>query len=283
MTKPSDFSPGRVLEMTDSASETRSVQREVWIMRGIGAVLLVAGWLAASVPAFPSVHFALTTAIFAFLGIYAFAAAAKARHISVNLERKLRIGLLVHNMELANMAMQDDLTQLFNRRYFFERLERELQTAHGFDRPMAVMMIDLNCMKAVNDTYGHAMGDKLLAAFGRFLLERTRGSDVPARVGGDEFAVLLPDTSEQAAQILLERIIQRLAATNLVEEDDVTLQVSASFGLSGFPWGGSSVDAILQSADAKLYADKRERKNGAPVAAGANSQSDKPARQTPSP
>jgi diguanylate cyclase (GGDEF)-like protein len=253
-------------------------------MRGIGVVLLVGGWLAAAVHEFPGVNFALTTAIFAFLGIYAFATAARGRRISVNMERKLRIGLLVHNMELANMAMQDDLTQLFNRRYFFERLERELQTARGFERPLAVMVIDLNCMKAVNDTYGHAMGDRLLAAFGRFLLERTRGSDVPARVGGDEFAVLLPDTSEQAAQVLLGRLIQRLAETNLVEEDDVTLQVSASFGLSGFPWGGSSVDAILQSADANLYADKHERKNGAdPATAGANGKNAKPARRTTSP
>jgi hypothetical protein len=86
----------------------------------------------------------------AFAG-YVFVSERAARRMTVGLEKRLRLSLLVHNMELENMAMQDDLTQLFNRRYFFDRLERELETAKAFNRPLSVMVIDLDGMKQVND------------------------------------------------------------------------------------------------------------------------------------
>ena len=266
MSRPSDFSPPNALEVQGPDVDTRNLNRHVWTMRIIGGVLLIAGWALATFREFPKTDFFLDTAILSGLGTYAFVAAARTRRIAVNLERRLRHGLLVHNMELANMAMQDDLTQLFNRRYFFDRLERELQTATGFERPLSVIVIDLDSMKSVNDTCGHRVGDQLLAGFGNFLVRQTRASDVAARIGGDEFAILLPDTSEQAAAVLMERIAQRLEATALIEDASVTLRISASFGMSGYPWGGSSVDAIMLQADAAMYANKHLRKN----AAGAN-------------
>jgi diguanylate cyclase (GGDEF)-like protein len=128
-----------------------------------------------------------------------------------------------------------------------------------------VIVVDLNSMKFVNDNYGHRVGDELLRAFGRFLLDYTRASDVPARTGGDEFAIILPDTSDKAAQVLKQRLAKRLEGLDLVDNDDVRVKVTASFGVSGFPRGGETVDEIIAQADSDMYADKQARKGGVSV------------------
>ena len=192
------------------------------------------------------------------LGGYAFAAAARSRGIAVALEKKLRLDLVVHNVELKNIAMRDDLTQLFNRRYFFERLERELQAAKGFGRPLGVAIIDLDSMKQVNDTYGHWTGDRLLAAFGKFLLKQTRASDVPARIGGDEFAIILPDTDRNEANMMIERLEAALDKADLMDGEASAFKIAASVGLAGFPWCAETTDELVRQADASMYAKKHE-------------------------
>jgi len=241
----------------DRDNATQDLNRHVWALRIIGATLLLAGWTLLAVPDFGSASLLLDTFVLGALATYAFVAAAHGRRIAVNLEKKLRLSLLVHNVELENLAMKDDLTQLFNRRYLFDRLERELETTKGFNRPLSVVVIDLDCMKRVNDTFGHRVGDGLLAGFGRFLLDQARGSDVPARIGGDEFAIILPDTNEQGADIVINRLVQTLEKTDVLTEDGVDVKLTASFGASGYPWGGDTVDAIMQQADASMYAHKR--------------------------
>jgi len=262
LSKPSDFTPERVLEVQQPAARTQaSVHREVWFFRAIGIGLLIAAWIAFAINSgFGTSTFLVDSMILAVLGIYAFAAAARTRRNAVNTEKRLRLGLLVHNMELENMAMQDDLTQLFNRRYFFDRLERELETATAFKRPLAIIVADLDCMKAVNDTHGHRVGDELLRNFGRFLLDQTRGSDVPARIGGDEFAIILPDTPLNQANKLMGRLAKRLAATDLIDRNDLTLRVDASLGCAGFPETAENVDELIQQADSAMYVVKHGRK-----------------------
>lgn len=259
MTKPSDFTPSEVLDVR-SPRTPQPADDGVAKMRALGLILLAVGWLALSIPHFGSTQFVLETIVLAALGAYAFVAAARTRRTAVALEKKLRLDLLVHNVELENMAMRDDLTQLFNRRYFFERLERELQAAMGFRRPLSVMMIDLDSMKLINDTYGHKMGDEVLNSFGAFLLQHTRASDVPARIGGDEFAIILPDTDQTAAATAAERLVQALGKADLIEDENVTLTVHVSVGLAGYPWSGDTSDQIVQTADASMYADKHSHK-----------------------
>ena len=243
--------------------DMRALTRHIWISRAISCVLLFVALGIIGAATGGGANFAVgAMAVIAFAA-YVFIAETRARKIAVNLEKRLRLGLLVHNMELENMAMQDDLTQLFNRRYLFERLERELETAKAFQRPLSVIVIDLDSMKLVNDNFGHRLGDELLTAFGRFLLDHTRASDVPARTGGDEFAIILPDTSEKAAVALRSRLKQRLEAIDLISPDDADLKVSASFGVASYPRDGDTVDVIMQRADLDMYAEKGIHKSAA--------------------
>ena len=276
MTTPSDFDAEHAIE-TARQPRTQPSARHIWTLRICGLVLGVLGWAVASLNDLTPEHMLINALAFGGLAVYAIVAAAASRRMSVNMEKRLRLDLLVHNMELENMAMRDDLTRLFNRRYFFDRLERELETARGFQRPLSVLLVDVDQLKAVNDTYGHRTGDEVLTNFGQFLLGQTRASDVPARIGGDEFAIILPDTSESAAEVMVSRIQKALENTDLIDEADLTLRLSASLGLSGFPWGGESVDEIMLKADASMYADKRSRRQLATAGAVADAAPEVPA------
>ena len=148
--------------------------------------------------------------VFVGLGAYAFIAGFNARRHTVDLEKKLRLTLIMRNMELESQATRDPLTHLFNRRHFFDRLERELQNARGFQRPLSILMIDVNGMNDINST---ARPPRRRSRHCRrsesfFLIKRERAI-LPARIGGDEFAVILPDTTEQATQSAINQTAGR--------------------------------------------------------------------------
>ena len=263
VSKPSDYAAERLIEVDQPVQpDVRSLTRQIWLSRAVSCVLLFVALGIIGATTGGGSNFIIGAAAVIAFAAYVFIAETRARKIAVDLEKRLRLGLLVHNMELENMAMQDDLTQLFNRRYLFERLERELETAKAFQRPLSLIVIDLDSMKLVNDNYGHRLGDELLTAFGRFLLEHTRASDVPARTGGDEFAIILPDTSDKAALALRGRLMSRLEDVDLIEPDSATIKVTASFGVAGYPRDGDTVDTIMQRADLDMYAEKGMRKAG---------------------
>ena len=264
MTKPSDFSPSEALEVKNSGSAKRSL-RTRWLLRAVGAIVLILGWLAVSLHDFGETMFFVDTAVFLAAALCAFTAAAVSRREAVKEEKRLRLRLLVHNMELENMAIRDELTQLFDRRYLFERLDRELQTAKGFQRPLAFITIEVTSLDHVNRTYGYAAGDQLLAAFGRFLLEFTRATDVPARMSGNKFGIILPDTSKRGAHTMVERLTQSLAALPLLEERGPSTAVTVTFGVCGYPWGGDTVDAIVRQAEMKAGAAAEARGEERPV------------------
>ena len=254
MTKPSDFSPAAALELKNSV-EAKESRRARWLLRAVGVAVLTLGWAAVSLRDFGAGAFIIDTVVFIAAALYAFTAAAVSRMHAVSEERKIRLRLLVHNMELENMSMRDELTQVFNRRYLFDRLERELDTARGFQRPLAYIAIELRSLAHLNDTYGYEVGDRVLAAFGRFLMDCIRASDIPARVSGNKFGVILPDTSKRGAYTMVERFAQSLSTASLMEDERLDGALVVSFGVSGYPWGAEGVSAIVRQAEIEMDAD----------------------------
>jgi diguanylate cyclase (GGDEF)-like protein/PAS domain S-box-containing protein len=162
-------------------------------------------------------------------------------------------------LELERAALVDPLTGLANRRGFERSLERELAAAgrHGL-RP-GLVVIDLDRFKAINDTHGHQVGDRLLVAAADTLLRTVRASDIPARVGGDEFAVLLPNCDIRTAKTVAEKIAAALRARK-VSIAEHELPVSASTGVAVLGQDGIATGAeLITAADNAMYRAKRRR------------------------
>ncbi len=156
--------------------------------------------------------------------------------------------------------MRDELTQLFNRRYFYQRFQRELDEAYLLGHSLGVVMLDVDGLKAINDTFGHKVGDEVLAGVGRMLADHTRACDVPARVGGDEFGVLMLEASKRGMPEAVKRLHDALEGAIVHESDGASLRLRVSLGASGYPWGGDNVDGIVRAADSEMYAAKAMRR-----------------------
>ncbi|MCH7760639.1 diguanylate cyclase [candidate division TA06 bacterium] len=168
---------------------------------------------------------------------------------------------------LEEIAFIDDLTGLFNRRYFYERLleekrkvdSRSSEPTDGF----ALMMIDLDNLKPINDLYGHLAGDRVLAQVGKLLKESVRSSDILCRYAGDEFVVILPETREEEVIRVAERMKENFASTSWKDEKGDPLQpVTCSLGYAFYQEKGRDLDGLIHWADQALYAVKRRGGNG---------------------
>ncbi len=162
--------------------------------------------------------------------------------------------------ELEDIASRDDLTQLQNRRFFYQHLQGELERAAERNLPCSIMMFDVDDLKAVNDEFGHQIGDAVLSAFARVLNSSVGANHITARLGGDEFAVIMPDADRKEADELAWSIWRQLAETPVVETAHASIFLGVSVGTSGYPWGGNDLEEIIHWADTKLYANKLERK-----------------------
>ena len=165
-------------------------------------------------------------------------------------------------------AVTDELTGLANRRRFLAQLDTEVARSRRSGSPLAIVLADLDDFKQVNDRYGHEAGDRALRAFADILRSVVRDVDLPVRLGGEEFAVLLPDTDLAGGANLAERIRSTLAAAE-IESDADRIHVTASFGVSCFPVAVAAED-LLVDADRRLYDAKRRGKNRVEVSAPAN-------------
>jgi diguanylate cyclase (GGDEF)-like protein len=158
------------------------------------------------------------------------------------------------------LAYRDELTGLWNRRYFTERLTEELSRARRQPRRhFGIMMVDVNNLKAINDAHGNGEGDLVLRWVAE-LLERTlRAHDVICRIGGDRFAVLCPETVSSWVQPLLARLHAALSETRT----GAPFSIGLSFGFADYPENGTTCDELMRVADDELYLDKRRQKTGA--------------------
>lgn len=161
---------------------------------------------------------------------------------------------------LRELAMRDALTGLFNRRYFLELADVQLQRSERSSMPLTLCMFDADHFKAVNDEHGHAAGDEVLKAIARAAESAVRAGDVLARIGGEEFAVLLPETSPSDAGRVAERIRSAVENLALQSEEHKRIHPTVSVGIATSPAGGD-IEALLREADAALYRAKQAGRN----------------------
>ena len=162
------------------------------------------------------------------------------------------------NARLKEFSFKDEVTGLYNRRFFSIRLEEEVSRYRRFNHPVSVTLVDLDGFKDVNDELGHGAGDETLRDMADILLKYSRGINVICRYGGDEFAVLLVETSKAGARLYADRIRQVLATYPFANGRRVT----ASFGIAALPEDvAPAADDLIRAADEALYAAKRAGKN----------------------
>ena len=173
-----------------------------------------------------------------------------------------KLGLSLANLalreRLRTQSVRDHLTSLFNRRYMEETLERELRRAQRNSVPLSVIMVDVDHFKRFNDEHGHDAGDALLAELGRLLRGHVRVEDVPCRVGGEEFAIVMPGAAAKDALRRAEELREAAHRLRIVHRGVSLGPVSISLGVAAYPDHASVSDALLHAADAALYRAKRE-------------------------
>ncbi len=164
------------------------------------------------------------------------------------------------NSRLERLAMTDELTGLANRRAFFIRGSEEIKKARRYRAPLTLIMLDIDRFKEINDTYGHEAGDTALQCIAKTLLENSREVDVAARLGGEEFCILLPNTAAADAVILAERLRLSIENENCFLQNQ-RMNVTVSVGVAAYSEGMPNLDALLRNADAAMYQAKNQGRN----------------------
>jgi diguanylate cyclase (GGDEF)-like protein len=162
---------------------------------------------------------------------------------------------------LAQQALTDSLTRLKNRRAFFETGARALAMAQRYVSDLSVILLDIDHFKKINDSYGHQVGDEALVVVANILTELTRTVDTVARIGGEEFAILLPDTNLLGTAVLAERIRKAIEHEQFIVTDKI-VQITVSIGIASLSVDpAQSVDQMLAVADNRLYLAKENGRN----------------------
>ncbi|HEV3407897.1 MAG TPA: GGDEF domain-containing protein, partial [Gaiellaceae bacterium] len=165
---------------------------------------------------------------------------------------------------LQEEARVDPKTGLFNARHFATALREELARAVRFERPMSIVMADLDLLRDINNTYGHLAGDAVLRGIAAIFRMELRDYDVPARFGGEEFALLLPETSPDQALEIAERIRQKVAETQFdVETSSEPIRATLSLGVAAYPADGADANELIHQADLAVYRAKLQGRNRA--------------------
>ncbi len=158
------------------------------------------------------------------------------------------------------LSTVDSLTDLYNRAFFFNAVDREIQRGRRYRRGFCLLMMDLDGLKSVNDRYGHYEGDVILRGVAQLIRAGLRGIDIAARYGGDEFVALLPETDQDGAYVVAEKIRQS-ASELVVDTGGRRISTSLSIGVVSYPEDGQTADELMIAADEAMYSSKRLGKN----------------------
>lgn len=160
------------------------------------------------------------------------------------------------------LVITDDLTGLYNARYFDDLLDVEIARAQRFDSTLSLVFIDLDFFKLVNDNHGHLVGSRMLAEIGQLLKSRIRTVDYGARYGGDEFVLILPQTSKKGAYDLVCSLRELVRSHVLLTEDGSEIRVTASFGIAAYPIDADNKIDLIRLADNMMYKVKQTTRDG---------------------
>ena len=167
--------------------------------------------------------------------------------------------------KIQHLTMIDDLTKLYNSRYLYQALAHELGMGRRYGFPIAVLFLDLDGFKQVNDLNGHLCGSTTLKVVADVLKREVRTVDIVARYGGDEFTLILPNTNREGAIIVAERLRRSIEEFDYAPRLGVPIRISASFGVALFPDHGDQPEVLVQKADKAMYAVKEASKNAVAV------------------
>lgn len=172
-----------------------------------------------------------------------------------------QIAIAIHNAKLYALAVTDGLTGLFVRRYFDLRLDEEFAAADRYGRTFSILLFDIDHFKQFNDTHGHQTGDRVLQQFARLLEDNTRGSDICCRYGGEEMAVILPETPLDEAVLLANKLCAQVRDYTFLGTEEQPLSVTTSIGVAQHNPGMNYPAALVEAADQALYRAKELGRN----------------------
>ena len=168
--------------------------------------------------------------------------------------------------KIKQLVITDDLTGLYNSRYFFEQIEYEVERSKRYNTPLSLVFFDLDHFKDVNDTYGHLTGSRLLSEVGAVVSENIRKIDKAARYGGDEFVIILPHTEKSGASAFALKLHSELRNKAFFSNSGDLLAVTGSFGVASFPEDAESSSELISMADEAMYLVKEAGRDGVRVA-----------------
>ena len=166
------------------------------------------------------------------------------------------------HQKMAELSITDDLTKLFNTRYLNRTLEIEITRANRHKSSLSLIFMDIDHFKTINDSYGHLIGSKLLVEMGQLLIKSLRAIDIVARYGGDEFVIVLPQTTPQSALQIAERIRRSVERNIFLKKNGYSLRLTSSFGVASYPESARSKEDLLRLADEAMYRVKYQTRNG---------------------
>ncbi len=167
---------------------------------------------------------------------------------------------------LREQSIRDSLTGLYNRRYMEAVLKQQLIRVTRQLHPLGIIMIDIDNFKNFNDTYGHAAGDALLRRLGQFLQSHIRGEDIACRYGGEEFILIMPDSSLEVVKKRAEHVRREVRQLRVPDADNTSEGITLSLGVALYPQHARTLDTVVRAADQALYRAKREGRDRVVVA-----------------